>query len=566
MRKNMQILLTVAAISVAALAVTPVAITKYKNRQNNISKTKNYIGLEHVTDSSVSNLYKVTYKKSKSIYDETQSAYIYKELQNLKANGYTVQKPLAAVNPFGTNDCSMYLAFQTEDAVSLEYTIHVDDKSISDFTRKASILSGDKTTTEHEYQLIGLIPGMENEITLNLYAEDGSMYEQSVFTVNMPETDAGNNLQIKTTDGNSRENLTSGLYAVFPTNANQSEEGQDVICYDNNGTLRSVIPIVYYRAAALAEAGDNIFYAYNANRYALVSPLGQVLKTYYSSNYIYHHDYIYNEELNQMWILASDNTKEDAATEDIVISIDLKNGEVKELLDFTNLFPKLKELAITRDSSDGESEAGDLDWIHINSISLVNKDSAIFSSRELSAIIKISGLTSNPVVDYIIADEFIFKGNDASEYLLNKVYTEKEFASQYGQHYVQYIEDSSLPKGSYYLTMYNNNGAWSKSRPDIDWTQADNAGVGLISKDGSVNSYFYKYLVNETDGTYELMDSFAVPYSGIMSNTQAFDTNYISYSACLHSFGEYDSKGNLIRSFNDGRTNFGYRVMKYNFW
>lgn len=81
-------------------------------------------------------------------------------------------------NPFGTNTQSLYVYFCTDAAVSVQYTIHMDRSDISDFTQTA--YQSETYQTEHELQLIGLIPDETNEITLKLTDAEGNVEERTI--------------------------------------------------------------------------------------------------------------------------------------------------------------------------------------------------------------------------------------------------------------------------------------------------------------------------------------------------------------------------------------------------
>ena len=57
----------------------------------------------------------------------------------------------------------------------------------------------------------------------------------------------------------------------------------------------------------------------------------------------------------------------------------------------------------------------------------------------------------------------------------------------------------------------------SETRPDYDWSSI---GLKTSSAVDGKNSKYYKYLVDENEGTFELVDSFKVPYSGYVSSAQ----------------------------------------------
>ena len=200
-----------------------------------------------------------------------------------------------------------------------------------------------------------------------------------------------------------------------------------------------------------------------------------------------------------------------------------------------------------------------MDWIHLNSLSLMEDDSLLVSARELSTIIKINKIYSQPEIDYMIGDESIYEGFDKElDLLLEKV---GEFTSQAGQHSVIYSDDDSLEEGCYYVTIYNNNFGNMVTRSNYDWSNIE--GVGTYTK--GTNSYFYKYLINENERTYTLVQKIDLPYSAIVSSVEYHDGHILSCSGRDGSFGEYDANGTLIRQYHFNVESHAYRVMKYSF-
>ena len=110
--------------------------------------------------------------------------------------------------------------------------------------------------------------------------------------------------------------------------------------------------------------------------------------------------------------------------------------------------------------------------------------------------------------------------------------------------------------------MFNNNIGISISNPEFDWSS-----IGLTAntaKDGET-SYYYKYLVDENAGTFSMMDSFEVPYSGYVSSAQDLNENDVIDSGFAGVFAEYDAEHNLIASYTMDVEKFIYRVYKYSF-
>lgn len=336
---------------------------------------------------------------------------------------YTADDMLVEYDPFGTNTQSLYVYFQTETPVSVSCTVHVEDEDIPDYTQQ--LTEDGSYLLEHEYQVIGLVPDMENEITFTLAETDGQTEEQTI-------------------------------------------------------------------------------------TYEMGSLLGQ--------------------EAVQL------ETEEGDSGEDVIVRLDVSDGTVEEVLDLGDLFGAYKETCV-------ENSDGDLDWMHINTIQWMGDGQVLLSSRETSSIIKVADLYGTPSVDYMISDPAVWSDTEWAGLVLEK---DGDFASQGGQHSITYVEDESLPEGQYYLYMFNNNIGVSETRPDFDWSIID--GIQSEAVDGTT-SYYYKYLVDETSGSYELVESFELPYSGYVSSVQEIGDNVVADSGMQGIWGEYDSENDLIRSF-----------------
>lgn len=488
------------------------------------------------------------------IYDLDSQQQIADSLEEKKNSGeYTEDHILVEYNPFGTNTQSLYLYFCTDNAVSVQYTIHVDRSDISDFTQTA--YQSETYQTEHELQIIGLIPDETNEITLELTDIDGNV-EKRMISYDMPSL-LGKEEVVLDSEIKNAEKLENGLYVVM---GNDSATLDFMYYYDNQGVLRSEIPIIGYRSHRLLFDEQGMYYSISESRIARVNRLGQVTDLYNLGNYNLHHDYVFDDDGNLL-VLATDT--EGDAVEDRVIKVDVTSGVVTQVLDMGDLLPEFKAERVaeydpeTQESANREDEG--LDWVHINTIQWLGDGRIVLSSRETSTIFEISDLYSEPKIQYMIGDETFWKGTAYEDLLLNK---EGDFTIQGGQHSVTYEEDESLGDGQYYLYMFNNNIGISTSNPTFDWSS-----VGLTENTAKAGetSYYYKYLIDENAGTFSLVDSFSVPYSGYVSSAQDLNENYVIDSGFAGIFAEYDADHNLVASYTMDAEKFIYRVYKYSF-
>lgn len=521
-KKELAVMLFAAALCVGVWALRP----SFFEKDNGIIYAKSY-------NSSNS---------AKSLYNTTAQEEIQQNIENLKEkNEYSEDSPLLIYNPYGTNTLSMYAYFETSQNATVSYTIHVKDESIEDFTRTLNTTM----TSIHESQLIGLIPNMDNEIIFHITYEDGTQKDVA-YSYIMEGILGEEEVQLEKTEGTSTQQVSDGLYVVL---GNDSEEDDFMYFYDNNGVLRGEIPIEEYRSHRLIFHDDKMYYSYNKTKMAEMNSLGQITNTYDLGDYELHHDYVFDDD-GSMLILATDTTAD--TEEDVLIKLDIVTKEVSLLSDMGDLLPKYK--ASTKEANDT------WDWIHLNTLQWIGNDEIIVSSRETSTIIKISNIYDTPTIDYMIGEESFWEGSEYEELVLDKIGT---FASQTGQHSVTYVEDENLPDGQYYLYMFNNNYGYSATNTEYDWSQIEGVVTGKAKKDSLSN--YYKYLVDETAGTYTLVDSFDVPYSAYVSSAQNTDTTTIIDSGMAKNFQEYDRDHNLIQSFNMEAETFMYRVYKYTF-
>lgn len=483
---------------------------------------------------------KKIYEKIKKTYNAEEQQKIADELEKKKeSQEYTLSNMLIEYNPFGTNTQSLYVYFETDSAVKVSYTIHVKEDDIADFSR--NVYQDEEYQKEHEFQVIGLIPDTENTITFYITNEDGSTDTKEI-VYEMGSLYGEEAVQLDTDVKQSADKLEDGLYVVL---GNDSTSMDFMYYYDNNGVLRGEVPLLGYRSHRLIFDENSMYYSISEKKMAQVNRLGQVTKVYDLGNYKLHHDYVFDENGN-MLILATDTTQ------DSVLKLDVNSGEVTEVLDLGDLFGEYKKTCV-KNSSD------ELDWMHINTIQYIGNGSVLLSSRETSTIIKVDNIYDGPMVSYMIGEKDFWKDTSYVSLLLNK---KGDFTIQGGQHTITYETDESLADGQYYLYMFDNNIGISETRPDYDWSSI---GLKVSSAVDGKNSKYYKYLVDENEGTFELVDSFKVPYSGYVSSAQETGDNVLVDSGLKGTFTEYDADHKAIVTYKMDYEKFIYRVFKYKF-
>lgn len=497
-----------------------------------------------------------------TFYDTAVQQRLAGALDSLKSGGmnWTATTPLAVLNPFGTAGNELYLYFQTDVATKVSYTIHVEDEDIPDFSAYAADASGQEYTRTHEFQIIGLVPGETNHVTMTISGSWGNARQIVNFTVDMPETRSGYATKLEVTDGSSETAQAGGLFAMMRVNGYLGYG----FFYDNDGILRYEMVLEGFGLDRMLFDGNEIITCVSSSKLARINGLGQVTQVYDLDGYELHHDIGFGADGE---VLALAEVVEGETVEDRVLSIDLESGEVSELLDFTQVMDGY--FAMTRPVTPTDDffwQAGEWDWIHLNSLQyMAEDDSLIVSSRETSTIIKVANIHSDPTVDWLAGDSRFWTDTPYADLCLTQV---GDFVPQYGQHCVELLDRES--DGVYTLVIYNNN-YWSlNTRDDFELEVADSVGTDLYG-DGSETSQVYVYRIDENARTFELANSFDVPYSSIVSDGVHCDNsqNWVVNSGVSMVFGEYDPDGVLIREYKYECTMQNYRTFKYDmtgFW
>ena len=469
---------------------------------------------------------------------------------------WSADAPLAVLNPFGTGSNGLYLAFETDRATRVEYTIHVEDEDIPDFTATAQDSSGQAYTTSHEFQVIGLVPGEVNEVTLTVRGSWGNIRQRVRFTIEMPENYSGYDTRLEVTDGTSTETQDEGLFTMMRTNGYLGYG----FLYDNSGVMRYEMVLEGFGLDRILTCGNDIVTCVSANKLARINGLGEVEQVYSLGDYELHHDINYGQDGT---VVALAEKAGAVDVEDLVLEINLETGEVTQLLDCKDLMADYhSETRPIKGTDPFFWQAGEQDWIHLNTVQyLADSDSLILSSRETSTILCVKDVHSTPAISWMCGDPDFWEGTEYEQYCLEPV---NDFTWQYGQHCVEYAPGEE--EGVCYLRMFNNNYWAISSRDGYEPDLPEGVCTDLYGSSGD-SSYTYVYKIDTNAGTVELMESFPVPYSSIVSNStlNTATGHWTVNSGIAMVFGEYDAEGNLIRQYDYECTMQGYRTFKYDY-
>lgn len=498
-----------------------------------------------------------------AIYNKAKSAAAEDMLTDIKKKrDYSEEDPLWAYNPYGTNPESLYMYFKSKGRFYCRYTVSVDDDKIPDFTRTLDNGASGNVAMEHEYQIIGLVPDKTNYLIFRLYNKKDELANTLYYKVDMPKSYSGAQTILKLEEGRSKTPLQNGLYTVF---AGTGTKKQAVLLYDNSGVLRGEFPTkeIGYN---MEQIYDTLVYEVDDNTLARVNELGQVVDCLEIPLHHIYGEFAY-DGAGAVYVLAQPVQRSQSLGS--VVKVEVNSGDVSDALDLSDI-PSLVKLVKRADKS---GKLKGRNYMAPDSVQVTGINQLLLGSSKYSTIMKVSNVNSlMPKLDYMMTDQKLWnisgKGK-AMKRLRKKLLTKaladgqaeptqatpivnsildsgktttpELFRSQYGQNALVVEKSSNLAEGQYYVGMLNNN-----------------AGRGTSGQKN--NSYYYKYLVDESAGTYALLEKERLTWNEKGGNVTPYDESFLYCRSGDHIFEETGKDGRQIRSFQVKGTL--YRVYK----
>lgn len=498
-----------------------------------------------------------------AIYNKAKSAAAEDMLTDIKKKrDYSEEDPLWAYNPYGTNPESLYMYFKSKGRFYCRYTVSVDDDKIPDFTRTLDNGASGNVAMEHEYQIIGLVPDKTNYLIFRLYNKKDELANTLYYKVDMPKSYSGAQNILKLEEGRSKTPLQNGLYTVF---AGTGTKKQAVLLYDNSGVLRGEFPTkeIGYN---MEQIYDTLVYEVDDNTLARVNELGQVVDCLEIPLHHIYGEFAY-DGAGAVYVLAQPVQRSQSL--ESVVKVEVNSGDVSDALDLSDI-PSLVKLVKRADKS---GKLKGRNYMAPDSVQVTGINQLLLGSSKYSTIMKVSNVNSlMPKLDYMMTDQKLWnisgKGK-AMKRLRKKLLTKaladgqaeptqatpivnsildsgktttpELFRSQYGQNALVVEKSSNLAEGQYYVGMLNNN-----------------AGRGTSGQKN--NSYYYKYLVDESAGTYALLEKERLTWNEKGGNVTPYDESFLYCRSGDHIFEETGKDGRQIRSFHVKGTL--YRVYK----
>ena len=462
------------------------------------------------------------------VYDMTFQNSVRENIDALCAeNSYTEENPLVIYNPFLTNTQSLYVYFETEEAYAVSYSVHTPEADYEDFGGYV-VPNRPDTSKVHEFQIIGLIPGETNMITIRLMDTEGKVKIRRFYYYNENDV-AATTIELKSEQGMtevqnedktfstvpaSKETVADGMFVLFPA---ANEVAPYLRIYDNDGVQRGELPLEAYGTKRLLVYEDFMFYMVSEEKLVGVNRLGQVVKIFTSEEYSFGEDYCFDKNMDIL-MLASD--KNSNSVDDHVILLDRKSTEVTELIDFGDLLPEYK--------ANCKEQHGVLDWLSLNSISLVEGNRILVSSEATDTIIKIRRLYNGPKIAYMVGNSAVFEETPYTEAFLRR---DNEFEPHHSINMLLHQDYDLIRETRQYICVLNNNEDYEYEKKQEHF------------------SYYYQYLVDEAEGGVRLMNRVVLPEVGEDGSIQWYQGHLLFATDKATEFYEYDSEFRLITKY-----------------
>lgn len=331
-----------------------------------------------------------------NIYEVSTSNNARQRLDRLiKRTNATFLQPIIALNPFGTNENSIYFYFNTSSNCIIKYTICVKDENIPDFVRYVKNGEEGNMSTTHEFTLAGMIPGIDNYILMQSFDKNGNEIDSRVYKYSCPNVNVKTYLDTK--KDRSKEKSSQGLFFVFPNNSSC------IPVYDNNGYLRNVVNTEGNHGSRIYEAGTSVVYQVSKEKIAKVSAIGRVTGIANLRGFDGIIDFSY-DGYDNVYILAKKNKR------DYLISISFSTGKMAVIY----RFPK-KVVA----KSVGVPSGGGIYLLTAKPSGLVKLDNIASKSPKLAFVYGKASSWKNIVKKKKISKDKIDDGWDFSNSLLN---------------------------------------------------------------------------------------------------------------------------------------------------
>jgi len=365
-------------------------------------------------------------------------------LETFQGGQYPMEEPLVVQNPYSRAPLTALVLFETEEP--MEITVTVEGRT------EETTISHTSTgfNTEHEIQVLGLYPDMENQVTLVGETENDEITEVhlSMSTDPVPEEMLDFTLETSKPD-----KMHPGLTFVSPSRSYPAG-------VDNNGDVRWYSSIMTYNQFIRLDNGKLLMATLEENRedydhLTEADMLGRVhqsitidMENVLSSSPL-HHDVIILPNDNYLALLHDGS---DEYVEDEIVELDRDTGEVVHRINLKDVFPR----EMYEEYDGHQADVGD--WLHVNAVwKLKNEEALLLSARQQDMILKLT--YPDGEIDWIFAHPEDWD-EELEDYLLETTDDELKFPA--GQHAVRELPDQDGDESTLDIILFDNNRVFTR--------------------------------------------------------------------------------------------------------
>src|SRR5690625_395230 len=423
-------------------------------------------------------------------------------MEEYEQGNYTYEEPFIKVDPYDTSPLSALIMFETDEPMQVRVTTGIDEGE------EEIVKLWDEPNTSHEIPVLGLYPGEENTVKIEVIDEDNQAEEAEVVIETDPLPDDFLDTELVKAEPDKMEN---GLTFIVPTSGYlyAVDDQADVRWYSS---LRSRLIFTRLSNGNFVQTTR----ADDADQYNELLELDMLGKIYNAYNIevegydeekdnLVHHEVI---EVPSGNLLATTHETNSDYEEDHMHEIDRDTGITTQEINLRDAMPE-----DAPDDYDGKN-AEDGDWIHQNAIFYDESDNSILiSGRSQDIIMKLSYPEGE--VQWILgADE---KWPEEYEQYLLEPQGDVKFPA--GQHAMKIVDNPEYQDNPEMkdIILFDNNEVFTRGDRDVskDYSQA------------------IRYLINEEYMTVEETWSYGKDrgeefFSRIIGNVQyLYDTDNI---------------------------------------
>ncbi len=406
-----------------------------------------------------------------------------RELQ--KKYGFYFDSMLIIRNPYEKTPLCALLVFETEQECLVRVTVKGKEKACQ------FPYTTERPAKFHRVPVIGLYPGWENKVRVELLDAEGQRIRKknvTIPTVNLPEIVDG---VVKAAESS----VDTAMPFTFVTGGIRGS----TYAFDRCGEIRYYMsrqPRQY--GVYPQEDGRFLFPEKYINEPTYINPhanvmfdmdvLGRVRETYYVEGGLHH--WVVPVPGTDGRIVLGAGSSMDGRMEDAIVRFNRDTGEIEATYDLGDMFfPAIENR---------------YDWAHLNRIWCTDSEHVIVSMRNCHTVAKLH-LPSKSVV-WILAHPGIYEGSNLEKKVLHV--QGDDFEHFYQQHAVEAVElqgacSEDATSDMLQLMLFDNH---CTTKMDVPWF------------DGKEESYVCFYEIDEVNFTVRMVKRFACPLSPTRCN------------------------------------------------